>query len=249
MFLFDEPNSALTEEESKDLFRRMHVLADAGHVVLLVSHRLAELAEHTDRVAVILDGVCTDLLEGEALTPDAIAAGLVGGQAAREPDEPVVAARRGRRHRACGCPAGPTPAASSTGIDLHVKRGEIVSIVGVEGSGARELVRSIAGFERTTGEVEVGARTGASAVATGTSLVSADRHASLFANLTIGENMVSRLGREIATGGHRAAAAADARRSRTSCATSSRSRPRRSTCRSARCRAATSRRSPSRPRS
>ena len=69
VFLFDEPNSALTQEESKDLFRRMHLLADAGNVVLLVSHRIAELAEHADRVALILDGVCTDVLEGEAPDP------------------------------------------------------------------------------------------------------------------------------------------------------------------------------------
>ncbi len=33
VFLFDEPNSALTQEESNDLFRRMHALADAGKVV------------------------------------------------------------------------------------------------------------------------------------------------------------------------------------------------------------------------
>ena len=46
-------------------------------------------------------------------------------------------------------------------------------------------------------------------MATGTSLVSADRHTSLFSNLTIGDNMVSRLGREIATARHRAASAAD----------------------------------------
>ena len=51
VFLFDEPNSALTDEESNDLFRRMHALADAGRVVILVSHRLAELVEHADRVA------------------------------------------------------------------------------------------------------------------------------------------------------------------------------------------------------
>ncbi len=56
VFLFDEPNSALTEEESNDLFRRMHALADAGRVVILVSHRLAELVRHADRVVVILDG-------------------------------------------------------------------------------------------------------------------------------------------------------------------------------------------------
>ncbi len=37
VFLFDEPNSALTDEESDDLFRRMHALAGAGRVVILVS--------------------------------------------------------------------------------------------------------------------------------------------------------------------------------------------------------------------
>ena len=200
VFLFDEPNSALTQEESKDLFRRMHLLADAGNVVLLVSHRIAELAEHTDRVALILDGVCTDLLEGEGLTRDGIAAGLVSGQATHDPDEPAATrgAGAGTGLRLTGWTHG---GGEFEGIDLHVKVGEIVSIVGVEGSGARELVRSIAGFERTTGEVEVGARRGASAVASGTSLVSADRHTSLFSNLTIGDNMVSRLHREITTGG------------------------------------------------
>ncbi len=49
VFLFDEPNSALTDEESDDLFRRMHALAAAGRVVILVSHRLAELVTRPSR--------------------------------------------------------------------------------------------------------------------------------------------------------------------------------------------------------
>jgi ABC-type sugar transport system ATPase subunit len=67
----------------------------------------------------------------------------------------------------------------------------------VEGSGARELVRSIAGFERGTGHIEIAGRGGGGAVADGTSLVSSDRQTSLFTNLSIGDNMVSRLNREI----------------------------------------------------
>jgi ABC-type sugar transport system ATPase subunit len=145
--------------------------------------------------------VCTDLLEGEALTPDGIAAGLVSGQATRDATE-QVATRSGEPAGTGLRLTGWTHVGGEfAGIDLHVKVGEIVSIVGVEGSGARELVRSIAGFERSTGEIELAAGTGASAVAAGTSLVSADRHASLFTNLTIGENMVSRLSSEITTAG------------------------------------------------
>ncbi|MBX3028930.1 MAG: sugar ABC transporter ATP-binding protein [Chloroflexi bacterium] len=206
VFLFDEPNSALTEEESTDLFRRMHDLAGAGHVVILVSHRLAELVEHTTRVAIILDGTCTTVLEGEALTQDAIAAELVVGQAAREPREQITV------H--LGEPAADDAAVLTLrewsharghfqGIDLHVRAGEIVALMGVEGSGARELVRSVAGFERTSGHIEIQGRIEAPATtATGdSSFVSADRQASLFSNLTVGDNMVARLDDEIAPRG------------------------------------------------
>ncbi len=201
VFLFDEPNSALTQEESEDLFRRMHLLADAGRVVLLVSHRIAELAEHTDRVALVLDGLCTTVLEGEALTQEGIAAGLVTGQAAREPEEQITVRLADDAATALRLTDWTHGGGEFAGIELHVRAGEIVAMVGVEGSGARELVRSIAGFERGSGTIEIAGRSGRRVVADGTSLVSADRQTSLFTNLTIGDNMVSRLNREITRGG------------------------------------------------
>jgi ABC-type sugar transport system ATPase subunit len=197
VFLFDEPNSALTQDESADLFRRMHLLADAGKIVVLVSHRIAELARHADRVALILDGVSTTVLEGDALTQEGIAAGLVTGQAAREPDEEAAVRAAEAAGTALRLSTWTHAGGEFESIELHVRAGEIVAIVGVEGSGARELVRSIAGFERGTGTIEISNRAGRSAVASGTSLVSADRQTSLFSNLSIGDNMVSRLSGEI----------------------------------------------------
>ena len=201
VFLFDEPNSALTPEESSDLFRRMHELADAGRVVLLVSHRIAELAEHADRVALILDGRCTGVLEGNDLTQENIAAGLVTGQAAHEPVEQLVADMNEVAGTDLHVSGWSSASGAFTGIDLRVHPGEIAAIVGVEGSGGRELVRSIAGFERCTGTIEVAGHEGRAAVSSGTGLVLADRQSSLFSNMTIGDNMVSRLSGEITTGG------------------------------------------------
>ncbi len=197
VFLFDEPNSALTQEESVDLFRRMHLIAEAGNVVILVSHRIAELAEHTDRVALILDGLCTTVLEGEARTQEGIAAGLVTGQATRETAEQIVVHVSEDAATSLGLRDWTHVGGDFQAIDLRVRTGEIVAIVGVEGSGARELVRSIAGFERGTGHIEIAGRSGGGAVADRTSLVSSDRQTSLFTNLSIGHNMVSRLNREI----------------------------------------------------
>lgn len=200
IFLFDEPNSALTQEESRDLFRRMHLLADAGRVVVLVSHRIAELSEHADRVALILDGRCTTVLTGEDVNQENIAAGLVTGQAVRELD-PRVRTRLGDDAASALRLTGWSHVVGEfEDIDLHARVGEVVAIVGVEGSGARELVRSIAGFERGTGSIEVAGREGPRAVTSGTGLVSADRQMSLFANLTVAENMVVRLGAEITAG-------------------------------------------------
>ncbi|MET0771995.1 MAG: sugar ABC transporter ATP-binding protein [Candidatus Limnocylindrales bacterium] len=199
VFLFDEPNSALTEEESNDLFRRMHALADAGKVVILVSHRLAELVRHADRVVIILDGKAARTLEGADLTQEAIAQELVV----------VVEGAAERVHALRTLDADASPVVRLEGwthaggefadVDLSVPAGRVVAFVGVEGSGARELVRSIAGFEPGHGRLEVQGRDTPGGVAAASGFVSADRAASLFPNLTVGENIVARLGDQIAS--------------------------------------------------
>jgi ABC-type sugar transport system ATPase subunit len=178
----------------------MEALARDGRVVILVSHRLAELVEHAARVAIILDGVSTVTLSGDELTQDAIASELVVGQAVREAEEEVVLHLGEDRETALLLKDWTHADGDFRGIDLHVRTGEIVALVGVEGSGARELVRSIAGFERGNGHFEIRHKsTGASAPASPSSFVPADRQTSLFSGLSIGDNMVSRLSKEITT--------------------------------------------------
>lgn len=198
VFLFDEPNSALTEEESDDLFRRMRALADAGKVVMLVSHRLSELVRHTKRVVIILDGRAARVLEGAELTQEAIARELVvidegaatrartGGSQLRS-DTPIVELRGWSHGKG-----------QFRDVNVSIHGGEVVAFVGVEGSGARELVRSISGFEPCTGALLVRGAQGANAAATATGFVPADRSTSLFPNMSVGDNVVSRLGDQIA---------------------------------------------------
>jgi len=193
VFLFDEPNSALTEEESDDLFRRMHALAAAGRVIILVSHRLAELVAHCDAVAIVRDGRTAKILEGDGLTQESIAQELVVGTSSRDANLAAAAMDGGASMlRLHGWTHG---RGEFVDVDLDLVAGRIVALVGVEGSGARELVRSMAGLEATSGRAEVGGDQ--RDLAGATAFVSADRQASLFSNLSIGENMVSRLGSQI----------------------------------------------------
>lgn len=193
VFLFDEPNSALTREESVRLFRYIHGLKEAGHVVLLVSHRIAEIVEHADRVAVIRQGRCTALLEGAQITEEAVAQQLVVGERrqdshGRGPEVdsarvPLLRAQHWTHSRR-----------AFTDVDFTATDGEIVALVGVEGSGGRELLRSIAGLEGAGGSIEIAGLSGRVACRALVAYISADRKVSLFTNLSVGENLVARLG-------------------------------------------------------
>jgi ABC-type sugar transport system ATPase subunit len=178
--LFDEPNSALAPDESLQLFGEMHRLAASGQVVLLVSHRLHELAEHCDRVAVIRDGRVRTELRGSDITPERIAEELVAGTvlAERTPSPPpeqgidvlcVEAWSHSRRRFA--------------DVSLSVRAGEVVAITGVEGAGGRELVRSLARLEPARGDYSAAGRV---------EYISGDRGGSLFFNLSVEENLVLR---------------------------------------------------------
>lgn len=193
VFLFDEPNSALTSDESNALFREMHKLAADGRIVLLVTHRLEDLVAHCKRVAIIRDGRVRAILEGEALTEDGIArqmvvdSGAVHGSVARKQAEQTAAkplfSVRDWTHRK-----------AFRNISLQGGAGEIIALVGVEGSGSRELIRSFAGLERCTGTISIDGVTGEQAVDGMTAYVPATRQLSLYSNFTVGENLLVRLG-------------------------------------------------------
>jgi ABC-type sugar transport system ATPase subunit len=194
VFLFDEPNSALTDEESDELFREIHALADAGNIVILVTHRLGDLVEHTRRVIVVRDGRVAAELQGAALTEEAIAQRLVLGEhhaapdalrtdRAARPDDDVLRVA-GWTHRG----------GAFSGVSMRVARGEVLALMGVEGSGARELLRSLGGIDACDGDIMVAGARGDAAIRRHTAYVPATRQFSLYSNLSVGDNLLVRLG-------------------------------------------------------
>lgn len=193
VYLFDEPNSALTEEESTQLFVWMHKLADNGAVVLLVTHRLGELVEHAASVLVVRDGVISDHLEG-AFTQDDISAAMLTGDQAQQP-----ASSTARSGGAAGATLRLDDWRSRAGaFDVprwEAPSGEVVAVVGVEGSGGREFVASLGGRHPViaTAGLEAGGEMSAA-------YLPADRKVSLFHQFSIAGNVAARLGRPVTAG-------------------------------------------------
>jgi len=192
VFLFDEPNSALTDEESNELFREIHKLAAGGRIVLLVTHRLGDLNEHAGRVAVIRDGRVRAILEGDALTEDGIAEQLVVGRGAETGAKSGAAIDRGRS--ALVAIDDWSHGTAFRHVSLSARPGEIIALVGVEGSGARELLRSFAGLESCSGTIAIAGEKGDAAQRL-SAYVPATRTLSLYSNFSVGENLLVRLGK------------------------------------------------------
>jgi ABC-type sugar transport system ATPase subunit len=196
VFLFDEPNSALTDQESEQLFGHvLRIKEQTNRIVIIVSHRLPELVRYCDRVAVVREGECGAMLSGTSLTQEALARELVVGQAAgssagkpgatgTKSDDAVLLRLAGWTHRL----------RRFRDVEVDMRPGEILTIMGVEGSGARELLQSIAGLEPAHGIREVLGRRDAAAVDAFLAYVPADRRTGLFPNFSIAANLAARLG-------------------------------------------------------
>jgi simple sugar transport system ATP-binding protein len=146
ILILDEPTSVLNAEQKERLFAILRTLRDAGKTVIFVSHKLSEIMALTDHVTVLRQGAVV----GETATADtdeaALAKMMIGAHvdlgrigAPAEPGE-ILLETRGLivRNRQGVVKVG--------GIDLTLRRGEVVAIAGLAGSGQSELLQALAGI-------------------------------------------------------------------------------------------------------
>ena len=169
VLVLDEPTAVLTPDEVDALFGLLAGLAEEGRAVALVAHKLDEVMAVSDRYTVLRSGrTVLSAARGEADAAELVAA-MVGGTDAAAGEEPPGGPRRegstvpqdaGASPRVDGNDVADTsdPVASLEAVgvrtdrgwvvrevSLHVRRGEIVGIAGVEGNGQRELALVLAG--------------------------------------------------------------------------------------------------------
>ncbi|WP_109472007.1 sugar ABC transporter ATP-binding protein [Ornithinimicrobium cavernae] len=156
LLVMDEPTAVLTDTETKALLALVRRLADQGVIVVLVSHFLEEILGVADEITVLRDG--RHILTGPAA--EQTAESLVTAMAGRAvdvmfPPLPEVAADAPVVLEARGL----VRSTAVRNVDLTVRRGEIVGLAGLVGSGRSEVARLIFGADRMErGEVLVNGR-------------------------------------------------------------------------------------------
>jgi ribose transport system ATP-binding protein len=151
VLVLDEPTSALASGEVEVLHRVVRRLAEQGRAIIYVTHRLQEVPRVADSVTVLRDGMHMGTIPAAAATPGQIAKMMIGsdwqrtewGKAAQV-GEVKLSVRNLRR------------AGLLHDISFEVRRGEVLGIAGLLGSGRTELVRAIFGRDPIdSGEIKV----------------------------------------------------------------------------------------------
>ena len=146
VLILDEPTAVLTPTESERLFAILRGLADAGTAVVIVTHKLREILDATDRVSIMRRGRMIDSLSTSEASVQYLADAMVGRHvnlARSRKEVNAGAVRLEARSLICDRPDG-RPALR--GIDLTVRSGEIVGIAGVAGNGQSELLLALSGL-------------------------------------------------------------------------------------------------------
>ena len=156
LLILDEPTAVLTPSEGEDLYRWVREFTGRGGSVVLITHRLADVLAVADDVTVLRRGETVLSATRESLDENALIAAVVG-EVAAPPSRPRVRASRGEvlfalREAAVNDERG---VRRLHPVTLEVRVGEVLGVVGVEGSGYHELLRLLAGrLAPTSGSVE-----------------------------------------------------------------------------------------------
>jgi ribose transport system ATP-binding protein len=143
LIVLDEPTSSLTSRETETLFRLVRTLRQEGVALIYISHRLEEVFELADRIAVMRDGQLVAEGKVTEFTPNRLVQLMVGRELNEffpksqtqqgEPILKVVDLQAGKEVR---------------GVSFELRRGEIVGLAGLVGSGRTNVARVLFGVER-----------------------------------------------------------------------------------------------------
>jgi len=196
VLILDEPTSSLDEGEVRELFALIARLRERGLAILFVTHFLDQVYAIGDRITVLRNGRLVGEYTPAELPPAALVAAMVGrgvelagrgrGMEASAADTPEVLRAHGLGQRGKLHP-----------LDLGIRRGEVLGLGGLLGSGRTELARLLFGLERAGQGVlhldgaQVRWQHPADAIAQGLALCPEERKTEgIIAELSVRENIV-----------------------------------------------------------
>ena len=154
ILILDEPTASLTPQEIKELIKIMDNLTQDGKSILLITHKLKEIKESADVCSIIRLGKYITSVKVSDVSEEDLAQLMVGRKVTfavdkkeQKPGDIVLDIKdlHAKDYRGVEI---------LKGLNLQVRRGEIVGIAGIDGNGQSEMVEVITGLKKATkGEI------------------------------------------------------------------------------------------------
>jgi len=148
ILILDEPTAVLTPQETQKLFAVLRNMKKDNKAIIIITHKLHEVLEISDRVAILRKGENVGTVSTADATEQSLTEGMVGEKVSlnierKEPVDPelrLVVKRLNVKDR--------NGSDALSDINFKVYSGEILGIAGISGSGQKELLESIAGLQK-----------------------------------------------------------------------------------------------------
>ena len=193
VIVFDEPTSSLTEEEVEHLFRIINMLRDRGVGIIYISHKMAEIKRISDYITIMRDGTYVTTKPAAELEMNDIIRLMVGRELTNQ--FPPKTNKPGEVYLKVEHLTGQYSLLSD--VSFEARRGEILGLAGLDGSGRTETLENIFGVAtRKSGAVTLGSkpcknRNARESIKNGFALLTEERRATgIFGILDIRENTV-----------------------------------------------------------
>ena len=193
VIVFDEPTSSLTEQEVEHLFDIIEMLKKRGCGIIYISHKMAEIKRISDEITIMRDGTWVATEKADDLEMDDIIRLMVGRELTNQfppkTNKPGDVALEVENLTA--------QYSLLRDVSFKVRRGEIVGLAGLDGSGRTETLENIFGIAtRKSGTIKLDGkvctnRNARESIKNGFALLTEERRATgIFGILSIRENTV-----------------------------------------------------------
>ena len=146
VIILDEPTAVLTVQEIEKLFGVLRRMKAEGHSVIIITHKLNEVLDISDRVAILRKGEYITTVNTAETNEQELTEWMVGRKIDLNIDRPVVEKTRPLLEIRDVSIRNDEGATAIDGVNFYIRGGEILGVAGIAGCGQKELCEAIAGL-------------------------------------------------------------------------------------------------------
>ena len=146
VIILDEPTAVLTVQEIEKLFRVLRRMRDEGHSIIIITHKLNEVLELSDRVAILRKGEYITTVNTAETNEQQLTEWMVGRKIDLNIRRPIVEKTRPLLELRDLTIRNDEGAVAIDNVSFYIRGGEILGGAGIAGRGQKELCEAIAGL-------------------------------------------------------------------------------------------------------